>query len=103
MTPAAARDAIKRGEIQAVVDVRTDAEWSAGHYFHAVHIPLQEVHMRLPESIPGRDTTILFYCRTGHRAAAAAAIAQQLGYTSVWYLDHGTYKDLEPKVKTHAY
>lgn len=108
MTHWAARAAIKNGTISAVVDVRTPEEYGAGHYPHAIHIPLNELPRELPQRIPDRKTAILFYCRTGRRAVAtrgnggstaatAASRAQDLGYTDVYYLSNASYADLEPQ------
>lgn len=94
LPPAAARVVLRNRDIDAVVDVRTDAEWSTGHYPNAIHIPLQELTRELPHSVPDRDSRILFYCRTGHRATIAARIAADLGYGRTYYLI-GDYTELE--------
>ena len=99
LTPAAARAALRHKTVHAVVDVRTDAEWAGGHYPDAIHIPLQTIVTALPKQIPDRNVSIMFYCRTGHRAAVAARLAQDLGYTNVWYLSRGDWQDLEPRAK----
>jgi len=97
----AARAGLKSRQIQVAVDVRTPAEWSAGHYAKALHIPADQIFTRLPAAVPDRDTAILFYCRTGRRAYAAAAAAQELGYSKVYYLSDSTdmdpATDLEPQ------
>lgn len=98
--PAAARAAIKTKQIHAVVDVRSDEEWRSGHYDGAFHIPIKQLVSRLPHVISDRSTTVLFYCRTGRRAGAAAAAAQELGYRTVYYLEGGDYADLEPRSPT---
>ena len=99
MTAAAARAALRNRTVHAVVDVRTDAEWAGGHYPDAFHIPLQELVATLPHKIPDRSVAILFYCRTGHRAAVAARLAQSLGYNNTWYLTSADWRDLEPRAK----
>ena len=92
-----ARAAIKSHDVSVVVDVRTDAEWQSGHYPNARHIPIQELTQSLPHQVADRSIGILFYCRTGHRAAAAARIAQQLGYTNVYYLSSADWRALMPR------
>jgi phage shock protein E len=94
MTVAEARDAIHHHMFGAIVDVRTDAEYNAGHHPDAIHIPVQTIQSELPHVIPDRRTPILFYCRTGHRAAIAARTAMSLGYQNVRYLNAGSYTDL---------
>lgn len=97
----AARAGLKSRQIQVAVDVRTPTEWSAGHYAKALHIPAGQIFASLPTAVPDRDTSILFYCRTGRRAYAAAAAAQELGYSRVYYLTDSTdmdpANDLEPQ------
>ena len=96
LTPSAAREAIRYHDIDTVIDVRTDAEWASGHDHRAIHIPVQELIHRLPHEVPDRDLRILFYCRTGHRAASAARLAADLGYGHTAYLAGGDYTELEP-------
>lgn len=99
MDPATARAAIHDKDIHAVVDVREDAEWAAGHLSSAIHIPVRALPTALPRRIPDRETAILFYCRSGRRAAQAAAIAQDLGYSNVYYLDDSDYTGLIDRFK----
>jgi phage shock protein E len=93
MYPADAKAALKKGEFDAVVDVRTDAEWNTGRYPLAIHVPLKQVGELLGQRIPDKKTKILFYCNTSTRARMAAEEAQKLGYTNVRYL-LGTHKNL---------
>lgn len=95
LSPATARIVVHNRDVDAVVDVRTDAEWDTGHYPNAIHIPLQELTRELPHLVPGHDSRILFYCQTGHRAAIAARIASDLGYGHTYYLAGGDYTELE--------
>jgi phage shock protein E len=97
---AGARAGLKSRQIQVAIDVRSASEWQYGHYAKALHIPAGQIFKQLPTAVPDRDTTILFYCRTGSRAYAAAAAAQELGYSRVYYLTVSTdvdpATDLEP-------
>lgn len=61
-----------------VIDVRSGAEYRAGHVPGAVHMP----YTRLPslaDRIP-RDATLLVHCATGKRSAAASAYLAAKGY-----------------------
>jgi rhodanese-related sulfurtransferase len=89
--PKAARSLLRETPHIAVIDVRTDVEWAAGHYPGAHHVP--EI-TRLPYVIQDRNTTLLLYCRTGRRAKVAAQATAGLGYTSIYYLVDGSYEDL---------
>lgn len=97
LTGPAARAAIKSGSVSVVMDVRTDSEWNTGHYPNARHIPLQSIIKELPILVEDRSIGILFYCRTGHRAAAAARIAQELGYRNTYYLNSAEWQALMPR------
>jgi phage shock protein E len=66
-----------------VVDVRTPAEYQAGHVPGARLIPFDQIAARAGE-LPAKDQPVLLYCRTGRRTALAATALQQLGYTAVY-------------------
>lgn len=93
MYPEEAKEALKKGDFDAVVDVRTDAEWNMGHYPLAIHIPVKELSQELGKRIPDKKSKILFYCNTSTRARMATEEAVRLGYTNVRYL-LGTHKNL---------
>ncbi len=97
LTAREARAAIKSSQVSVVIDVRTDAEWTSGHYSNARHIHIEELTQVLPHQVRDRSIGILFYCRTGHRAAAAARLAQHLGYTNVYYLSSADWRALMPR------
>lgn len=86
MYPQEAKDELQKGKFDTVVDVRTDAEWSMGHYPLAIHIPLKQVEELLPQRVPDKNSRILFYCNTSTRARMAAETAQKAGYAKVRYL-----------------
>ncbi|MBA3309787.1 MAG: rhodanese-like domain-containing protein [Nocardioidaceae bacterium] len=64
-----------------VVDVREDAEWTAGHIEPATHIPLMELSQRFDE-VP-TDRQVLVVCRSGARSAQATAFLQAQGCEAV--------------------
>lgn len=98
LTPPEARAELHNKQIHAVIDVRTPAEFAAGHWHNAHSIPLDAGFVRsLPATVHDRSIAILFYCQTGRRAGRAARIAQELGYTNIAYLVDGTYADIEPR------
>lgn len=78
--PAAAHAKIKNGA--RVVDVRTPAEFDAGHWPDAVNIPLNEVPQRLKEFGPTNQPVVV-YCRSGNRSGRAQKILKEAGYTDV--------------------
>lgn len=76
-----------------IIDVRTVAEFSTGHIDGAINIPVDQIAEQLP-SVKGLkpSSTVLVYCRSGRRSAAAVQILQQRGYTRV--LDGGGIESL---------
>lgn len=86
VTSRKAKEMIKSGEIEMVVDVRTKLEWNYGHYVGAKHIPVSKMNEDKFKSVP-KDTGILVYCNTGQRARRAAEIIRTYGFTNVFYIE----------------
>ncbi len=76
------------------VDVRTDAEWSAGHLKGAVHLPVADVGTDAAAALPKKNQPIVTYCVSGGRAEAVAESLRSQGYTNVTAMIGG-YKDLK--------
>jgi len=70
-----------------ILDVRTAAEFAAGHLPGAVNVPHDEVVSRLPELSALRDKTVVLYCRSGRRSALAAGDLRAAGFTRLLQLD----------------
>jgi len=68
-----------------LIDVRTPAEFAAGHIPGAVNIPYDLLAGSLPTE--DREDTIVVYCRSGRRSAIAKNTLESLGFTRV--LDFG--------------
>jgi phage shock protein E len=77
---AAAKEKTKQGAM--VVDVRTPAEYEAGHYKDSTNIPLQDLQSRLAE-IRDKNKAIVVYCASGRRSATAAKILTAAGFADV--------------------
>lgn len=79
----------------AIIDVREDDEWEAGHIEGAVHVPLGELPGRL-DDLP-LDDDMYVICRTGGRSNRAVAWLNQNGFDAFnvqggmgsWNLDNG--------------
>ena len=93
MYPAEAKQLLKEGKFDAVVDVRSDAEWNMGRFPLAIHIPVNKLAQELPQRIPDKNSKILFYCNTSTRARMAAEEAHRMGYANIRYLV-GTHKNI---------
>lgn len=91
-TEAEARAGLHYNTIDHVIDVRSKEEWAEGHYSGAYHLPLKQLVSSLPQTLSDRSKSLLFY---GDGSKRATRIAQDLGYTRVGYLVHGSYKGLE--------
>ena len=65
----------------ALLDVREDDEWAAGHVPDAVHVPMGELAGRLDE-LPPADT-LYVVCRTGGRSARVTAYLNANGWDAV--------------------
>lgn len=79
-TPAEARRLVEHGA--RLLDVRSAAEFAAGHLPGAVNVPVQELEQRLGEL--GRDgRAIVVYCRSGVRSGRAARLLRNAGYAAV--------------------
>jgi phage shock protein E len=73
-----------------VVDVRTHAEFNAGHLPGAINLPVDHIGSTLPPQVPDKSQTILVYCQSGFRSRVAKRTVTALGYTQVFNL--GSYQ-----------
>ncbi|BDG10006.1 rhodanese-like domain-containing protein [Anaeromyxobacter paludicola] len=80
-----------------VVDVRTPAEYAAGHVPGALNIPHDQMAARHAEIGPP-STPVLLYCRTGHRTRIAAEALREKGFTTLYDLQaYDRWTASEPK------
>ena len=80
ITPVRAHELVERGAV-TVVDVRTCAEFGAGHLPGARHIPYTHLRARM-DDLP-RDRPVLCYCRSGNRSARASAFLARAGFEAL--------------------
>lgn len=62
------QEQIRNGAVQ-VVDVRTGAEWRAGHIYEASHMPLDQIEQGAKPEVGNRPLVLV--CQSGVRAAKA--------------------------------
>ena len=86
MTPDALNAATGSGTAPAVLDVRTLAEYAAGHVRGAIHIPFNEVGRRVGELEALRERPIVVYCGHGPRAWMAGVVLRWQGFRRISYL-----------------
>ncbi len=66
-----------------ILDVRSAAEFTAGHIPGSINIPFWAVPWRASELGSRRDDPIVVYCGHGPRAGLARAALRACGFTSI--------------------
>ena len=72
-----------------VLDVRTPAEFAAGHLAGAVNVDVNAADFRTIVGGLAKDVPYAVYCRSGNRSATALAIMKGLGFTNTFHLGGG--------------
>lgn len=92
-----------RGELEArknaaLIDVREESEYAAGHVQGAEHLGKGVIERDIETRHPDRKQPLYLYCGGGFRSALAAQNLQKMGYTQVTSVDGGwkALKDLLP-------
>ena len=65
-----------------LLDVRTKAEYDAGHIAGSRSFPLDALQ-QAPQVLPDKSTPLFVYCLSGGRSRRAAATLKRMGYTNV--------------------
>lgn len=73
-----------------LVDVRSKAEYAAGHVKGSVNVPLDTIASKL--SLFKNKKHIIVFCQSGGRSSMARAILKQNGYPDV--INGGTWKKI---------
>jgi hydroxyacylglutathione hydrolase len=74
--------AVQNGQAPQVLDVRSPAEWQAGHLLGSVHHYLPGLAAAIPEEITA-DRDVWVACASGYRASIAAGLLERAGYRPV--------------------
>ncbi len=80
-----------------IIDVRTEAEWNAGHIEGAILIPYESIGERIGAVTKDKSRRIYVYCRSGRRSQIAKESLEKLGYKDVVNL--GSLEDAAKKMK----
>ena len=68
-----------------ILDVREQDEYDSGHIPGAVLLPVGAIDEgTAAEVIPGKDSVVLVYCRSGNRSKTASSKLADLGYTNIY-------------------
>lgn len=78
VSPAAVAELSARPDAPIILDVRSQAEFDAGHVPGAVLIPHDQLAGRLAEL--DRERWVLVYCKSGRRAAMAEEVLVKNGF-----------------------
>jgi rhodanese-related sulfurtransferase len=70
-----------------VVDVRTNAEWNAGHIEGALHLVLDDLSKNLARLPKNRELVVV--CRSGYRSSIGASLLEAAGFERVTDLAGG--------------
>jgi len=95
-----------RGELEArktaaLIDVREESEYAAGHVQGAEHLGKGVIERDIETRHPDRGQPLYLYCGGGFRSALAAQNLQKMGYTQVTSVDGG-WKALKELLPTTA-
>ena len=87
ISPKDARRQLDDGAL--LIDVRTLAEFNSGHLPTAIHYPLDQIEMRLPQRVADKNQSMLLHCQSGMRSGIAVKKLKSLGYGNAFNL--GSY------------
>ena len=73
----------------AIIDVRTEKEYSEGHIPDAQNIDVQKEDFSAQIQSLDKSKTYLLYCRSGKRSAKALNILKEAGFQKVYHLKGG--------------
>jgi rhodanese-related sulfurtransferase len=93
LTVAEARARLEQNSKAALIDVREDGEWAAGHAAQAKHLGKGILERDIEQAFPDKNAEILMYCGGGFRTVLSCEAAQKMGYTNVWSIIGG-YKGM---------
>ncbi len=88
LTPAAAVQLMNNEDV-VVLDVRDSSETIGGKITKAIQIPVGAVAKRIGELEKHKNKTLLVYCKSGARAAAACKELSNSGFEKVYSLNGG--------------
>lgn len=81
-----------------LLDVRTPSEFAGGHLEDAVNLPVDQIASGIAAKATDKSLTLLVYCRSGSRSAAAAKQLKEMGYRIV--IDLGGILDYDGELIT---
>jgi len=89
VTPHELRELLADGRELAVLDVREEGVFAAGHLLTAACVPRSRLEMRIDALVPRRDTRIALCDDDEALAQRAAAVMRRFGYSDIAVLQGG--------------
>ena len=86
IAPVELMDLIDRGAAPPILDVRTRAEFAAGHVPGALNVPFLEAWSRPTDTSSVTGDTVIVYCGLGPRAWIASLGLRHHGVRRILYL-----------------
>ena len=88
LTPAGAVNLMNSEDV-VVLDVREPSETAGGKIAKAIQIPMSALSTRVGELDKHKGKTVIVYCKTGARSAAACKQLGKQGFEKVYSLNGG--------------
>jgi len=79
---------LKKEEV-VLLDVRSAAEWAAGHIEGSIHVPYQQLRDEVPDEVRDQDKPLAVVCGSGVRSALAASVLKRAGVENVEHVADG--------------
>jgi phage shock protein E len=69
--------------VPIIIDTRSPEEYAGGHLEGAFLMPHDDIGGMIEAKVPDKSTTIMLYCRSGHRAGIARKTLVAMNYANV--------------------
>ena len=79
---------LKKGEV-VLLDVRSAAEWAAGHVEGSIHVPYQQLRDGVPDEVRAQDKPLAVVCGSGVRSALAVSVLKRAGVENIEHVADG--------------
>lgn len=89
ISAAAIAKQLQNGTAWTILDVRTPAEYAAGHVQNARNIDALSPSFAATIAALPKDATYMVYCRSARRSAKAITTMESLGFTHIIHMDDG--------------
>ena len=73
-----------------VIDVRSPAEFRAGHLPNTINFPVDEIEIALPLRMKDKNQLLLLHCQSGMRSGVAVTKLKSMDYANAFNL--GSYR-----------